>query len=181
MYSTPLSGAFLLFWPNMVIYIYICHFTAYLHYYSVYWEPLDTSNQLLTLSWGTACVWKARSQHIVQQSSAISNFHIGKAHQKRIKLDNRCQIWTLTSQPKHCILPNFHPIENLKLLVIYFWFIGINGILWRFFYDYIIHPYPTLVLALSPTVSKHSGHCLVRCLHVFITNDHHCHHLHNLE
>jgi len=69
-----------------------------------------------------------------------------KSASKAIKLDDRCH-----SSPNQntCILTNFDPIENLKLLVIFSWFIGINAIFSCFFYDYIIHPYPIL-----------SWHCL---------------------
>ena len=34
-------------------------------------------------------------------------------------------------------------------------------------------PISYTLLALCPSVSKHPGHCLVRCLHVFITHGHH--------
>jgi len=79
------------------------------------------------------------------QIITILGKHI-KSTSKAIKLNNRCH-----SSPNQntCILTNFDPIENLKLLVIFSWFIRIDAIFSCFFYDYIIHPYPIL-----------SWHCL---------------------
>jgi len=147
-YSPQLSGAFSLFRPNMVIYTYLCHFTTYLHHYDVYWKLLDTSNQLSTSSWGIPCMWKARSQHIVQQSTTIKWLlyweSASKAHQKPSNWMTGVRFAHSSPNQNTCILSNFDPIENLKLLVIFSWFIGINAILSCFFNDYIIHPYSIL-------------------------------------